>query len=305
MFRRVQLKGFERGSFYMVLSALMGTFMAFFVEAAMVTVYLPLMVFLRFFVPFLFTIPYFCYYYNQIREISFRRTARHVLRALAIVASQYALFYYFTEGSLTNGVLLINTAPLFIPIVSYVYLRYKASRVVWVSLIVSFVGVICVLKPSSSVFDYFSIFGFIAGFFVAVSQVLYGVNRERDTLPQNIFLFFLYTSILSLIAFLLTLIYSPFKEVVGSSFLSQGLFWPVLSIICIGFGSVINQYVRGKSYQYAKPASVAPFIYLSVVFAAVLDQILHPGSIHGFNFFTGMILIFLGTTIRLLYSAKA
>ena len=124
MFRKFQLKQFERGSFYMILSAASSAVFGLFVKVAMASVFLPLMVFLRFFIPLIMICPYFYLHFTKIREINYRKTGKHVLRALAVVISQYSLFYYFTRGSLTDGVLLWNTAPMFMPIIMYSHYRF-------------------------------------------------------------------------------------------------------------------------------------------------------------------------------------
>lgn len=301
MFRNFQLKRFERASFYMILSAASAALFALFVKAAMSTVFLPLMVFLRFFIPLLLVLPYYLFHIGELR---FNGTGKHALRAFFVIISQYSLFYYFTRASLTDGVLLWNTAPMFMPIIMYIVYKHKTGRVVWLSLLVSFIGVICVLKPTRALFDPFSIYGFISGLSVAFSQILYGVNREADTLSQNIFLFFFYTTILSLVIFLTTLFFYDFTGMVLSSFYDNGMVIPILSVLGVGIGTIGNQILRGEAYKYAKPSSLGPYIYISVLFAALIDICLHRDVIHGFTFGIGMILIFVGTLIRMAYTAK-
>ncbi len=304
MFRRFQLRRFERGSLYMILAMVVSTVFAFSIKSAMATVFLPLMVFLRFFLPFLLILPYFLFNFSEIREVQLMKTGGHLLRASFVVVSQYSLFYYFTKGSLTNGILLWNTSPLFIPIIMMIFYKHRTPTPIWMALFVAFLGVICILKPTNGVFDLFSIFGFLSGITVAFSQVLYGVNRENETLPQNVFFFFFYTSILSLFPLFCSLFMYGFEQVILSSFYQQGMLVPALSVLVASFASIGNQVLRGKAYLTAKPASLAPYIYLCVVFAAVIDVIQHPGSIHGFLFVLGMLLIFSGIFIEMFYSAK-
>jgi drug/metabolite transporter (DMT)-like permease len=289
----------------MILSAASSAVFGLFVKTAMATVFLPLMVFLRFFIPLVLIFPYFYIHFIKIREIKFRKTGKHALRAIAVIISQYSLFYYFTRGSLTDGVLLWNTAPMFMPIIMYVFYKHRTGRVVWLSLLVSFLGVVCVLKPNADLFDPFSIYGFISGVAVAFSQVLYGVNRENDSLAQNIFLFFLYSTILSLVVFVGTLFFYDFTTMMKDSFYNSGMYIPILSILGVGVGTIGNQVLRGTAYKYAKPSSLGPYIYISVLFAAFIDMFLHPEIIHGFIFTVGILLIFSGTMIKMAYTAKA
>lgn len=305
MLRKFQLKQFERGSFYMILSAAASAVFGLFAKTAMVTVFLPLMVFLRFFIPFLLILPYFLINASKIHVLVFKDTGKHALRAIAVIISQYSLFYYFTKGSLTDGVLLWNTAPMFMPIIMYIFYKYKTGRVVWISLLISFIGVICVLKPNSDLFDPFSIYGFISGIAVAFSQVLYGVNRDNESLAQNVFLFFFYSAVLSFIVFLGSLFFYDFSVVLKDSFYANGMLVPLISILGVSVGTIGNQVLRGEAYKYAKPSSLAPYIYISVIFAAFIDMYIHPEVIHGFTFTVGILLIFAGTILRMAYTSKA
>lgn len=289
----------------MILSAVSSAVFGLFVKVAMASVFLPLMVFLRFFIPLIMICPYFYLYFTKIREINYRKTGKHVLRALAVVISQYSLFYYFTRGSLTDGVLLWNTAPMFMPIIMYIFYKHRTGRVVWLSLLVSFLGVILVLKPNADLFDPFSIYGFISGIAVAFSQVLYGVNRENESLAQNIFLFFFYSTLLSFVAFATTLFFYDFTNIMKDSFYNRGMYIPILCLLGVGVGTIGNQALRGAAYKLAKPSSLGPYIYMSVLFAALIDRIMHPEIIHGFTFIVGILLIFSGTMIRIAYTAKA
>lgn len=289
----------------MILSAFISTLFGLFAKLAMATIYLPFMVFLRFFVPLLLVMPYFIRNFDEIKKIEFLSTRNHVLRAIAVLVSQYSLFYFFTKGSLTDGVLLWNTAPMFMPIITYIFFKHKTSKVVWLSLLVSFTGVICVLKPTGSVFDPFSIYGFVSGLAVAFSQVLYGLNRESDTLDQNLFLFFVYSSFFSFLILIASLSVVGFGSAFLDSFYTEGSFIPIISVFGVGIGTIFNQILRGKAYKCAKPASLAPYIYLSVVFAAFIEMIHQPSSFQGFNFIIGMLLIFIGTMIRIVHTAKA
>ena len=130
---------------------------------------------------------------------------------------------------------------------------------VWLSLLVSFLGVILVLKPNAELFDPFSIYGFISGIAVAFSQVLYGVNRENESLAQNIFLFFLYSTLLSFVAFAATLFFYDFTNIMKDSFYNSGMYIPILCLLGVGVGTIANQALRGAAYKLAKPSSLGPY----------------------------------------------
>lgn len=303
MLRKLQLRRYEWGAFYMAISAFFTTLFGLFVKIGVENIYLPWMLFLRFSVPLCFVLCYFGFRKSLVKEISFRGTGKHVLRAVAVLISQLSLFYYFTRGNLTNGVMLLNTAPMFMPIITYVFFRHKTRVIVWFSLLVSFSGVLLILKPTHEAIDPFSIFGFISGLAMAVSQVIYGVNRESDTLVNNMFLYYFYTSILSGICLVCFLGAGGFqRDFLLSS--HHGIFLPILAILLVGIGTAMNQLLWGTAYSYARPASLSPFIYLAVVFSAIVDNLLHPGMIHGFSFILGIVLVIAGSLMPVVYTKQ-
>ncbi len=287
----------------MVLSSFFSTLFALFVKIGVEHIYLPWILFLRFFVPLVFVSLFSLLKRSLLKEISFKDTGKHAIRSLAVVISQLSLLYYFTKGSLTNGVMLWNTAPMFVPIITYILFRQKTSAVVWFSLFVSFAGVLLVLKPTNDVFDPFIIFGFISGFSLSISQVLNGMHKETDTLMNNVFLFFFNASVLTGILLLCFLGIGGFhKEFLITS--DHTMLYKGLIILFIGIGSAMNQVLRGVAFTFARPDALSPFIYLSVVFSAIIDYILHPGTIHGFLFILGIALILVGTLIPLVYTKQ-
>ncbi len=79
------------------------------------------------------------------------RTSRiglHILRAVGGLLSQAFMFAAVKKMALVDAVLLSNSAPLFIPLVAWVWLKEKIGGMVWVSLSIGFAGVILILRPS-------------------------------------------------------------------------------------------------------------------------------------------------------------
>lgn len=295
-------QGFYKGAFYMLLSSFIMALFGASVKAGVSCVFIPLLVFLRFFVPMILMIPYYYYHLEDIKNIHFFSSHKHFYRAIAVLASQYTLFHYLTQASLTDGMLLWNTGPMFIPIIGYLCFSQKIPKVVWWSLMVSFIGVACVLKPTSGVFDFFSLYGLLAGFFMGFSQVLYGVNREKSSVAQNVFLYYVYSLFISTIVLVGAFFFYDIVDVFYDSFVKKGFLAPFIAIAGASLTSVFFQITRGIAYEYAKPASLAPLIYSSVIFAALIDIIFGRFEDHGFIFTVGIALVFVGTFIRFSYT---
>ena len=73
----------------------------------------------------------------------------HIARALSGLLSQVLYFWAVKEMSLIDAVLLVNAAPLFIPLVALVWNRTPITPAVGHSLLVGFVGVVLIIKPGA------------------------------------------------------------------------------------------------------------------------------------------------------------
>ncbi len=73
----------------------------------------------------------------------------HIARALAGLLSQVLYFWAVKEMTLINAVLLVNAAPLFIPIVALVWNRTSITLAVGISLLIGLIGVVLIIKPGA------------------------------------------------------------------------------------------------------------------------------------------------------------
>lgn len=262
-------KNFEAGLLYAVLSAINVSFFALFVKESITDKPLIINVFFRFFFAFIVASPLF--YYKRTHRVFANKLhiVSHVIRGFAVLLGQLCLFYYIHYHSLLNATLLWSTAPMFIPLIAFFYQKEPIHLSTLSSLLLGFLGVALIVSPNGTAFHYSDIIGIGAGFFTAVSQVIFGINARRLKYDENMFLFFLITG---LIAFILIPIYYSFAPL----YLSQHLAFELsnrelLFFSLIGVTSVVNQITRGEAYKRIKPHIVAPFFYLSIVFSALIE----------------------------------
>lgn len=286
----------------MALSTLSVSIFGFVAQLGMQISSLTVMVFLRFAIPFVIALP-FLHFSKAFKNLRTQTLGMQILRAIFVLVSQYSLFYYLTSASLLNAMMLWNTTPIFIPLITWVCFGKKSAKSTWLSVILGVIGVACILKPDQGIIDTFSLWGLLAGFATAFSQVLFGENRLIERNDVNLFYLFFLTTLMSFFILVIfeVFIENEFVEVFSKVFF-QG--WrPYLLILILGVGSIGNQIVRGIAYGYARPASLAPFLYLSVLFSGVLDWVLY-GLVPDFLFLLGAILISLGSVFRVWYAPK-
>jgi drug/metabolite transporter (DMT)-like permease len=185
------------------------------------------------------------------------RTGLHLLRALAGLLSQVLMFVAVKKMPLMDAVLLANSAPLFIPLITWAWLGEKIGGVVQVSLMVGFVGVVLILKPTAAlVSNPIALVATSAAVFSAFALVT--VNRLSTTEPTERILFYYF-----LISSLATL---PFA--IAEWRTPTGLEWMYLA--GIGVFMAVGQLLIILAYRQASAGRIAPFNYSVVVFSGLI-----------------------------------
>jgi drug/metabolite transporter (DMT)-like permease len=184
----------------------------------------------------------------------------HVLRAVAGLLSQALMFVAVKKIPLVNAVLLSNSAPLFIPLVTWVWLRQKISTVVWISLCIGFLGVIIILHPGVELLrDPAALIATTAALFSAFALVSVNKLSTTDSTKRILFYYFFYSTIAS----------APFA--IASWKPPTPTQW--LLLIGIGVAMAASQLLIILAYKHATAARIAPFNYTVVIFSGIFGWI--------------------------------
>ena len=285
---KIWSRKFETAVGYCLASSGLLAFYTLFVKLGLQGISVWTITFLRFFLPFLLLLSWFLWKKDVPPLWPRRNLSLLIYRSLVVVIGQFSLIYYLTKATLVDANMLWGTGPLFIPILARILHKHKIThRSMW-ALIISFVGIILVLKPDRGIFDPYSIFGLIAGLSMAVSQTLYGINIERARPQENLFYFFFFCSILSF----------PAQLIAGIGSIAFTLdFFSLLMIIGFTLSSLWNQIFRGFAYQLARPSALTPFLYFSVLISVLFDALFFHKSPDSFGW-TGIALVFAGSLIK-------
>lgn len=186
---------------------------------------------------------------------------QHFLRAIVSQAINYFLFLSIAFIPLVNAVLLVNTAPLLVPIIAYLIWKKKINHRLWIPMLVGFLGIALVLHPDPShAFDIHSMLAFAGGVAMALSSLLVKRLRQRDDSLTISFYYFLFGTIISL----------PLAW----------YFWQPLSthliLIMAGVGVLffIVQYTLTIAIHHTSPELAMSLYYSYIVFTALLSWII-------------------------------
>lgn len=264
---------FAQGVGYMLASAACVTVTCALGKMMSQSFYLYLLVFIRFFVPLLL-VGWVALTIAEER-ICTNHLGVHLLRALFVVAGQFCLFYYLSHYSVLDGTLLYSTGPVFVPLIARLSHHAPFSTKTWVSMAISFTGVLCLLRPDSSIFNWSALIGLGSGFFNACSQVAFhSVSKKQSPLVVSLHMYTL-CSLLCLIPLAMhwhdPKLHQQIHYIVDSDLL--------LLFIAFSVSNISNQMFLSQAYRrvtYA--ATIAPFMYMSIVFSGIIDWWLHHQS---------------------------
>ncbi len=204
----------------------------------------------------------------------------HVFRSLAGSVCQLLFFMAVRSIPLLDSVLLSNSAPLFIPLVIFVWFRKTVRPLVWLSLLVGLGGIVLIIKPGPQMFHSpASLIALLSGICSALALV--ATNKLAETEPPVRILFYNFG--------ISTLLLIPFAVWTWKPLsLKQ---W--LLLIAVGVFYAVTQLLIILAYRYSSAAQLSPFNYTVVVFSGILGWVFF-GSVPDALAIMGTVLICAG-----------
>lgn len=204
----------------------------------------------------------------------------HVFRAVGGLLSQALMFIAVKRMPLMNAVLLTNSAPLFIPLITWAWMKEKISGIVWASLMVGFVGVMLILKPSAALLsDPAAVLATSAAVFSAFALVTVNRLSTTETTERILFFYFLISSLAA----------APFA--IATWKFPSATEWLYLG--GIGISMAASQLLIILAYRRASAGRIAPFNYSVVVFSGLIGWIVWRNAPDLLSLF-GVILVSVG-----------
>lgn len=252
---RGQHDNLGRGALYMMASALFFAGMGVGVKVAGRSLPNAEVVFFRNALGLLMLLPLVAH--RGLRDLPTRHFKEHLVRGLAGLAAMYCFFYALAHMRLAEAVLLNYSMPLFMPMIERFWLQEPIPPRLWRSLVLGFAGVLLILKPGPGLFQPVAVVGLSAAVFGALAQV--GVRRLTQTEPTTRIVFYFGAIATAVSA-------APLPKVWTTP---APALWLVL--LAMGALATLGQLFLTRAYAQAPAARVGPFIYVSVVFAALFD----------------------------------
>lgn len=160
---------------------------------------------------------------------------------------------------IVNSTLLFNTAPIFIPILSLIFLHAKITKSIWIAVALGFLGIILIIHPTSAIFTQTgNIVGLLSGIFLAIAYLTMKILTNTEPGARIIFYYLGIGALLQ----------APFLPWFATPD-TLGLLYASLS----GLALLSAQILLAMAYRFAQASEVGIYQYASVVFVGLFQWI--------------------------------
>lgn len=244
-------------------------------------------VFARFFISLIFILPWVIRHPKETLKIvqPFRMIFRTIFTLLALTS----FFYILKFISLTEGLLLNNTSPLFVPLIVLITHRAKTPHKLWIGIILGFIGIGFVLKPGIHLFQPVALIGLASGIFAAIAYVIIRSLTKTRPILQILFYNFFICSLIS--GFFLLFSWRSFDFTTSLLLLAVGIFGS-----CYQFFSIF-------SIAKAPIRITSSLQFLSIVFGVLADFLIWNQTPDLYSLI-GIILVILGGVLTIYFGQK-
>jgi len=198
---------------------------------------------------------------NNINFYKSKKIKLQIFRSLLSVIESGCFVLSFKYLSLADAHSVGSLAPVIVVALSAIFLKEKVSTKTWIAIFVGFIGVLIILRPTSSIFDPKALLPLLAAFVLGLYQVVTKKVSEHDTTETSLF----YTSIIGI--FIMSLLASNFWSPVSSS--SYILF------LIVGIFFSLGIYLQIIALSMARASIIQPFHYTLIFWAIIFGYIFY------------------------------
>ena len=185
-----------------------------------------------------------------------RRLGHHVLRSVSQGCSQTFLLIAFSLMPLAGATAINFSSPLFATLASALLLKEAVGLARWLALLVGFCGVLIVTEPGAGTFQIGALFALAnAVMYGSVTVAVRGMTATESAQTLTLYQLALLTAFFAL---LLPLGWTSPTPVDAA--------WIVFN----GVSNAVGQYWWTRALHLAPASAVAPFFYLSLIWASIL-----------------------------------
>ena len=198
---------------------------------------------------------------NNFKFYKSKNIKLQILRSLLSVIESGCFVLSFKYLSLADAHSVGSLAPVIVVGLSAILLKEKVSSKIWVAIFIGFVGVLIILRPTSSIFDPKALLPLIAAFMLGLYQIVTKKVSKEDSNETSLF----YTSIIGL-SIMLLLAAKFWSPVASSSY---------ILFLVIGIFFSLGLYLQIIALSKARASIIQPFHYTLIFWAIIFGYFLY------------------------------
>ena len=215
-----------------------------------------------------------CYYKTR-HQLKPNRPWLAILRGLCGFTSYTTYYLAVASLPLAEVVALVFTAPLFVTVMSAIFLREEVGPRRWLAVVAGFIGILIMLGPSG----YFDGLGVTLSLIAAICYAFQSIlTRYLSTDDSPLSLAFSTTATFTIASGLLSIIVAAGLIIQTSNHPSLAFFmrdWAmpesidVALMIFLGFNGAVAFFCMAKAYCVAPASTITPFEYTYMIWAVM------------------------------------
>ena len=184
-----------------------------------------------------------------------------IFRSILSVLESGCFVLSFKYLSLADAHSVGSLAPVIVVALSAIILKEKVSTKTWIAIFIGFIGVLIILRPTSSIFDPKALLPLAAAFVLGLYQVITRKVSEYDSTEVSLF----YTSVVGIIvmSFLAISFWRPITPSAYILFFAFGVFFS------------LGIYLQIIALSKARASIIQPFHYTLIFWAIILGYIFY------------------------------
>lgn len=192
------------------------------------------------------------------KGVSFFKTEKlwmHTWRSVVGLTAMYGFFYAIANLKLSNAMVFTYSSPIFIPLIAWLFLKEKITLSMLIAAGMGLIGVLCVAKPDSGMFNLMSGIGLGASFLAAMAFVTVRALTATEPPERIVFYFCLIGTLISMLP--MFWLWRPYSLRELSLLIAAGLL------------ANISQLFLSNAYKLAPAGQIGPVNYIAIIFAGI------------------------------------
>jgi drug/metabolite transporter (DMT)-like permease len=227
---------------------------------------------------------------NNFRDLKTSKLKYHIVRGVGGIFAFACTAIAISKIPLVDASLLNNTAPLFIPIITLIWLKNKIEKKIWWGILVGFIGIIFILDPKEDdLLKSGDLYGIAAGISLAIAYVALGVLTKTES----------FVSILFYYAFISFVLSFPFAILNWCN--PPVLIW--IYAVAAGILFIAYSFLLQYAYRYVAAVKLSPLNFSVVVFTGFFDWLIF-GHVPGISSLIGIVLVTAGGILAITLHEK-